>query len=259
MNKKGLKVLLVLLLSVGLTTISLAQRQTGSVSGKITDDEGIQLPGVSVTLNSPSIMRQLSYTTTETGDFRFPAVPPGSKYKLTVEISGFKTLIQAELVVGVGRTTRVAFEMVPTTLSEEITVTAPSPTVDVTSTKQAVTYTAAMIESMPIARDYQSIIRTAPGTVGSGSSPRPHGSGYRTSMVQVDGATITDRALGNQGFQLPFDILDEVEIEIGSHPAEVGMTEGVYVNIVTKSGGNEFHGSAMGYYFNEDMAKPLLA
>lgn len=258
MKKKGLKILLVLLLSFGLTSISLAQRQTGTITGKLTDEEGISLPGASVTLSGPSIMGTLYYTTAVTGDFRFPAVPPGRDYTLTVELSGFKTLTRVELIVNVGRTTRVVIEMELTTLKEEITVTAPSPTVDVTSTKQAVTYTTDMIERMPIARDYREIIRTAPGTVGDSTGPRPHGSGYRTSLVQVDGASITDRALGSQGFQLPFDMLDEVEMEFGGHMAEVGMTEGAYVNIVTKSGGNEFHGSALAYFYNEDMARNLI-
>jgi hypothetical protein len=258
MNKNLTKFLLILVISVALASLSLAQRQTGSIAGKVTDNEGIPLPGVSVTLSGPSLMGTLSYSTTAAGDFRFPSVPPGRDYSVKAEIAGFKIVTMGNLVVNVGRTTNVDLELEPTTLSEEITVTAPVPAVDVTSTKQAVTYSTELINNIPLARTYHDIIQSAPGTVGGGSAPRPHGSGYRTSLVQVDGATITDRALGSQGFQLPFDMIEEVELETGAHMAEVGMTEGAYVNIVSKSGGNEFHGSVQAFYFNEDMARSLL-
>lgn len=258
MNKKLTKILWILVLSVALTSLSFAQRQTGTIAGKVTDNEGVPLPGVSVTLSGPSLMGTLSYSTTVAGDFRFPSVPPGSDYSIKAEISGFQTVTIGELTVNVGRTTNVGIELEPATISEELTVTATVPTVDIKSTKRAVTYTSDLIDNIPLARSYQDIVQAAPGIVGGGSSPRPHGSGYRTSLVQVDGATITDRALGSQGFELPFDMIEEVELEIGGHMAEVGMTEGAYVNIVSKSGGNEFHGSAQGYFFNEDMARNLI-
>ena len=261
--RKALKLILILILSMGIASLSSAQTQTGSVSGNVTDNEGTPLPGASVTLSGPNLMGTLSYLTTEEGDFRFPSVPPGRSYTVAVELSGFKKVVRGELIVNVGKTTRLVITLEPTTLSEEITVTAPSPTVDVTATKQAVTYSADLLANIPLARTYQELIATAPGTVSTGLTGYTpayyvHGSGYRTNLVSVDGAIISDRALGSPGLQLPFDILEEVEMELGAHPAEVGMTEGAYINIVSKSGGNEFHGSVLGYFFNRDMARSLI-
>ncbi len=258
MNSKISKILLSLFLIIVLVSLSFAQRQTGSLTGKVVDNEGGPLPGVTVVLTGSSLMGTLTYITTDTGDFRFPAIPPGRDYCLEFELPGFQKSQKTGIICNVGKTFRVDVIMNVTALEEEITVTAVAPTVDVTSSKQSVTYTTELINNIPLARNYGEIIQTAPGVVGGGDSPRSHGSGYRTSLVSIDGATITDRVLGSQGLQLPFDILDEVELEVGGHPAEIGMTEGAYVNIVSKSGGNEFHGSALAYFFNEDMARSLI-
>lgn len=249
------KILIVIFLSIGIASISLAQRQTGSIAGKVTDNEGIPLPGVSVTLSGPNLMGILTYTTAESGDFRFPSVPPGSNYTLVVELSGFQKIVREGLIVNVGKTVRLVIESKPATIEEEIIVIAPSPTLDMTSTKSSVTYSSDLIANIPLARNYSSIIDSAPGVVEAQAS---HGSGIRTNQVCVDGVNITSRAIGYNSLQFSFDIYEEVELETGAHPAEVGVAPGAYVNIVTKSGGNEFHGSALAYYFNEGMAKSLI-
>jgi len=78
------------------------------------------------------------------------------------------------------------------------------------------------------------------------------------NQVAVDGINITDGALGEQDIAVPFDTYEEVEFELGFHQAEVPIAEGAYVNIVTKSGGNEFHGGINLYYFSDSMTKSLI-
>lgn len=264
MSKRASKVFLVLILSIGLVSISMAQRQTGSFSGKVTDDQGILLPGVNVTLSGPSLMGTLTYTTTESGDFRFPAVPPGKEYRLEFELSGFQKVEQAGLICNVGKTFRVDIVLKPATLEEKITVTAAAPTVDVTSTKQAITYSQELIQNIPLERDYKHLLRTMPGVVGGyfrgreGVHPTVYGASGRATLYAVDGVNITDRTMGTQEAEFSSDIIDEVEMGLGAHPAEVALTEGAFVNVVTKSGGNEFHGSAIAYFFNEDMSRSLI-
>ncbi len=255
---KYFRILLVLIFSMIFTSLSLAQRQTGSFNGIVTDEEGNPLPGVTVTLYGPSLMGTLSYITTRGGDFRFPAVPPGSDYCLDFELSGFQKVQKTGIICNVGKSFRLEISLRAATLEEEVTVTATAPTVDVSSSKQSVTYTKELIEALPLARTYYSIIEAAPGVVGDGYGPAVHGSGGRTSLAALDGVSITDRALGNQAYEFSYDVIDEVELEIGGHPAEVGMAEGAYINIVSKSGGNEFHGSLLGYYYNEDMVRSLI-
>ncbi|GAI85081.1 unnamed protein product, partial [marine sediment metagenome] len=84
MKTKIFKVMFVVFLALMITSISSAQRYSGSVSGRVLDEEGMPLPGAVVNLTGPNIMGTLSYTTTETGDFRFPTVPPGRDAVATI-------------------------------------------------------------------------------------------------------------------------------------------------------------------------------
>jgi hypothetical protein len=89
-SNKALKIVLSFILLLVLTTAVSAQKQTGSISGKVADTEGAPLPGASITLSGPSLMGTLTYLTTPGGDFRFPSVPPGSDYVITVEMPAFQ-------------------------------------------------------------------------------------------------------------------------------------------------------------------------
>ena len=264
MSKRTIKVFLVLFLSIGLVSIAMAQRQTGSFTGKVTDEEGTPLPGVSVTLTGPALMGALTYTTTESGDFRFPAVPPGSDYSIEFELPAFQKALQTGITSSVGKTFSFIIVLKVETLEEEVTVTAVAPTVDVTSTKHSITYTGDLLENMPLERDYKHLLRTMPGVVGGsfrgrdGVHPTVMGASGRSSLYAVDGVTVTDRTMGTQESEFSSDIIDEIEMGLGAHPAEVALTEGAFVNVITKSGGNEFHGSAIAYFFNEGMVKSLI-
>lgn len=263
MSKKIFQLLLLSVLIIGLSSIALAQRQTGSVVGKVTDEDGTLLPGASVTLGGPTLMGTLTYTTTEGGDFRFPAVPPGRDYEILVEMPGFRTVRREGVIVNVGKTVTISIELEAATIEEEVTVTAENPVVDITSSKISVNYSSDLIENVPLRRDFYDIIKTAPGIVSENidfhRSFSAHGSGVKNNQVTLDGVSMNDPIVGTNMVGLPFDVFDEFEFELGAHPAEVGMTEGAYINIVTKSGGNEFHGHLQAYYFSEDMTESLFS
>ena len=255
--------LMIFFLSMLFISVSFAQRQTGSLAGKVIDDQGNPIPGASVTLSGPALLGTEKYITTEGGDFRFPAVPPGQGYILLIEMPGFTTVKREEIIINVGMTVRLLIEMSPETLKEEVTVIAGAPTVDITSTKLSVTYTSELIKNIPLARSYGDIINTAPGVIPYGAFQYPGqfystGAMMRSNTVSLDGVSITDATQGISTLEIPFDIFEEIEFELSGHPAEVGVTAGAYVNIVTKSGGNEFHGDASAFYFNKNMTENLL-
>jgi hypothetical protein len=261
MLKKFFQLSLVLLLVV--VSLTLAQRQTGSVVGKVTDTENTPLPGASVTLQGPALMGTLTYVTTESGDFRFPAIPPGKDYVITASLDGFNTVSREGIIVNVGKTVTVGIQLEPATLAEELTVTAPSPTVDVTSSKLSVSYSEDLIRNLPFARDYSEIIFSAPGVIEEGTTSIfrtfvSQGATVRSNQIAVDGVSISDPTMRNSIIGISYDVFEEVEMELGAHSAEVGKTEGAYVNIVTKSGGNEFHGQLSAYYFSRSMIKDLV-
>ena len=262
MSNKALKILLSFILLFVLTIAVSAQKQTGSISGKVADTEEAPLPGASVTLSGPALMGTLTYLTTPGGDFRFPSVPPGRDYVITVEMAAFQKVIRGNIIVHVGKTVTLMIELEPSAIQEEITVMAAVPAIDIKSSKISVNYSEDMITNIPLQRDFYDIIETAPGTVSDlwtfHRSFSSHGSTMRNNQVSLDGINTDSPLTGTNMAGLPFDIFDELEIEVGSHPAEVGMTDGAYVNIVSKSGGNDFQGQASAYYFNKKMIQNLI-
>lgn len=256
MSKRIFRVLLVLLISIGLASTALAQRQTGSINGVVKDTEGMVLPGATVTVSGEKLMGDLSYVTTDIGTFRFPAVPPGV-YDVKAELAGFKTLIQEGIVVRVGHATTLDIVLELTTIEESVTVVGLTPTVDVSATKVSVSYTADLVGNIPMGRDLYDLIASAPGVVSENVTYRrtasTHGSSVRGNQYAFDGFLMNDPVVSYLATNINFDAFDEVEMELSGHPAEVGQTDGAYINIVTKSGGNEFHGLAQVYYTSEDM------
>lgn len=252
---------MVLCLSVGLSSAALAQEQTGSLHGTIYDDEGNVLPGVTVTLASRSMMGTKTYVTAETGAFRFPALPPGI-YTITAAMPGFKTLTRGEIIIRVGKVVTLNVTMEVTTIEEEITVIAASPVVDVRQTKIAITFDKNLITNIPMARDLDDIVMSSPGAVpfvhSSGQTmPMTHGGSVRGNTYQIEGVNINNPAVMRKMTVFNFDNIDEVEMIVGGQPASVGFTDGVYINVVTRSGGNRLTGSALVYYTNDSLSQQL--
>ena len=261
---KLIKFSAVLFFCFGLVSFLGAQgKLTGSINGKVVDSEGNPLPGVTVTVQGPALQGKMSFVTTQSGSFRFPSLPPGSDYQLTFELSGFKTVIRKGLKVSVGKTTTVSIQMEMSALEEEVTVVAESPVVDVKSSKTAVNYSKDFIYNVPMARDLYDVLNSIPGSVSEGVSYRRtsfiSGSTVRGNQYSVDGVTINDPVVMYPMTNINIDVYEEVEFGLSGHPASVGIADGGFINIVTKSGGNEFHGGATVEFYNKDMQVSLLS
>ncbi|TET93480.1 TonB-dependent receptor [Candidatus Aerophobetes bacterium] len=260
MNKKIFKVSLIVLLAFGLTSAGFAQRQTGSIHGTVIDEEGTPIPGASVAASSPKFLGIKSYVTGKTGKFRFPALVPG-EYEIKVEMPGFKTTITKGLLVKVGKTTSMTVTLEMATIEEEVTVVAESPVVDIESSKISVSYGAEFIATIPMSRDLYDIQNSIPGAISEGTWYRRTssilGGTVRSQLYALDGVAMNDPATFYSMVNINVDVYEEIEFEIGAHPAEVGQTDGTYINIVTKSGGNKFSGGATLYYTGESMAQDL--
>ena len=262
MKTKLLKSFFVFFLTAVLVLPTFSQRQTGNLEGKVVDSENSPLPGVALTLSSPALLGTRSFVTGGDGSFRFVALLPGI-YTVKCVLSGFKTLTREGLIVNVGKTTTVRFAMEPSPIEEEIIVTTSAPVVDVKSSKANITYTKDLFENIPMSRSLFAIIGSMPGAVVDASMPGSigewaashsfHGSPISHNALAVDGLNTTEGTTGRPLFQPDLSIVEEIEMEIGGHPAEVGGITGAYVNIVSKSGGNEFHGEGTVYYFSEGL------
>lgn len=242
-----LGVLVGLLLFAGAPPAS-AQGTTGSINGTISDNTGAVLPGVAVTVSGPAIMGVQTAVTNDQGQYRFPALPPGT-YKLQYELSGFNTIVREGIIVNIGFTATVNQQLQIATLAETVTVTGASPVVDTQNTNIQTNFTQEMIKSLPNARDIWALIAVAPGTTmnswdvggsraGTQTGYQAYGRGGQV-RVQVDGANATEDTGGTGYFN--YGAWEEVQIGTDSNDASM-PTPGVQINAVVKSGGNDFRG-----------------
>jgi hypothetical protein len=102
---------------------------TGTIQGRVADAQGAVLPGVTVTATSPALIQPQTTVTSETGNYRFPAVPPGT-YELTFELAGFNSLKRSGISITLGFTAQVNVELALATLQETVTVSGSSPVID---------------------------------------------------------------------------------------------------------------------------------
>lgn len=251
-------------LTVGLTTFAHAQaRLQGSVTGKIIDNEGNPLPGCTITLEGPALQGQMTFVSADSGAFRFPSVPPGEDYRLTFAMPGFKTVVRQGIIVSLGRVTNIDITMEMSALEEEVTVVGESPTVDVKASKSSVNYSKSYIYNIPMSRDLYDVLNAMPGSVSENVSYRRTsymaGGTVRGNQYSVDGVTINDPVVMYPMTNINVDVYEEVEMGMYGHAADVGLADGGYVNIVTKSGGNSFQGGGTVEYYNKDMQKSLLS
>jgi hypothetical protein len=236
---------------------ALAQVPTGDIDGRVTDADGAILPGVMVKLSGSGLISERGTVTGDTGVYRFPKVPPGDDYVVTYSLTGFQTLVREQIQVSIGRTTTLNVNMELGAFENVVTVTGESPIVDLKSTTLNTNVQEEMLQSVPNARDMWVVLETTPAMVmdrfnvgGSESGQQSGfsaGSGESNNSYNFDGIEITDMAATGAATYLPYDAFQEIQVNTQASTAEIS-TPGVHLNIVTKSGTNQFHGMAAYYY-----------
>jgi hypothetical protein len=249
------------LMMAGLSAPAFAQvsATTGAINGKVSDATGGVLPGVTVTIASPSMQGTRTDVTNAQGDYRFPAVPPG-EYRITYELVGFNTVVREGVRVGLGFTATVNAELRVASLQETVTVTGESPVVDVTATTTAANFGQDRLASLPNARDFWTVLAAAPAIVvtridvgGSAAGTQTGYSAYDTKTDQhrpmVEGIVNTE-GTGAAGWYYDYGSIEEVAVQTKGHTAEMPWP-GVWSNFIAKSGGNEYHGKFYADYQNK--------
>jgi hypothetical protein len=222
---------------------------TGQLIGTVTDTDKAPLPGVGVTISSPSLMLpQMATTTNESGLYRFFSLPSGT-YKVTFEMAGFRGVIREGIIISASRTVTLDIALEQGGIEKSITVTGESPTVDLKMTQTGTTFTKDLIASLPLSRDLASIFNSAPGMFARTS----HGSDARSNNFVVDGVKMQDPVTGDPYQTVPWNAIDEVEIETSNQKAEYGAVKGALVNVITKAGGNTFSGGLNFYYRSKSL------
>ncbi len=224
----------------------LMAQTTGRITGQVVDNSGASVPGATVSVTSPNLQGTLSSTTDSKGEFRFLSLPPGN-YHLKVDLTGFKTIEQNNIQVGLDRTVNLGFKLTVASVVETVTVTGEAPVIDTSSSSTGVNATADLFTRIPVQRDFYAIARVAPGTQEDAVGSVFYGSSGAENSYIVEGLNTTGVQLGDKGKTLNFDFVQEIEVKTGGLPAEYGRMTGGVINVLTKSGGNEFRGSVFGF------------
>jgi hypothetical protein len=239
-----------------------AQQQTGEIFGKVTDESGAVLPGVTVTLTGPSLLQPQTAITSDTGTYQFPRLAVG-KYNVKFELAGFKTVVKEGIEVSVGFSAQVSQALGVSAVQETVTVTGESPVVDTKQVGTKQTFTLEQLQSIPSARDPWVILQQTAGIAMDRENIGGNMSGQQSNYISrggnptnnkwsLDGVDITDMsATGASPSYYDFDAFQEMTINTGGVDV-TQQTGGVGINLVTKSGTDRFRGSSRYYITDEN-------
>jgi len=247
-----------ILATIILLSAPLIFAQTGEVGtfvGTVSDTEGISLPGVEVTARNIQTGLTQSTVTNESGRYRIERLPRGF-YELTAKLQGFKTTLRKGLELFSGAVTRVDLKMEMGTLQEEVTVIGATPIVETTRAEASTIMTEKELLSYPQQnRNYLHLMQYAPGTqpdapiVGFGTGYAINGMRGESNNYMIDGLNnndMTDNTM--ETTLLPPESIQEFRLITNNFNAEYGRNVGGVLNVVMKSGTNELHGSAWGFF-----------
>jgi len=231
----------------------------GSIFGKVTDSSGAVMPGVTVTVTGTGLQLPRVAVTTESGAYQFPNIPIGT-YAVTFELQGFKKATRPDIVIVTGFNAPIDQSLEVGTMTEQVTVSIETPVVDTRRTTVGGTFDVQTLERIPTARDPWMIVYMAPGVQlsgtnvgGSGSGGQPTISSRGTSAnVQwnYEGGATTDLRSNSSASYYNFDALEQIQVINGGGDASV-QSSGISINLITKSGSNQYKGSAVGTFTND--------
>jgi hypothetical protein len=234
---------------------AIAQTNSG-LKGTVVDKDGAPLPSARISIKNDSLGVSQGAVADAKGEFRIVPLPPGKGYVLEVAFPGMGT-IRMDVDVTAGKVFTTTITLRPSAeMQEKVKVTAQTDVVNTDTTTTSTTFTSEFIDSLPIlGRDYQDVLTLAPGVtdVDGDGNPTIHGSRDVDVVTLVDGVSTNDPLTGKRGQELNLNSIQEIEVKTAGATAEYGRAQGGFVNIVTKSGGNEFEGS-----FNFDLRSYVL-
>src|SRR5688572_8312758 len=255
--------MLILVLLMFAVTAS-AQTTSGSISGTVVDAQDQVVPGADVTITNEATREQRRAVTSEVGTFEFNGLLPGP-YTVRAELTGFRPIeVQKNMVVANNRLALQPLKLEVGSLAEAVTVSAVGEVVATTQTSHQAMLDLKQVENLSIrGRDPMSLLKILPGvqllandneTVGGGfQSPVPSLQGGQGQTVYIDGINGGDGGGGtNLSGTTVIDAIAEVNVQMSAYTAEYGLKGGSQVNIITKHGGAEYHGT--GYWYKRHEA-----
>ncbi len=240
-------------------------QQTGTLRGTAKDEQGGVLPGANVTISSPDLIGgSQTAVTGPAGGYTFRNLPPGT-YTVSFSMSGFGTYTREGIVVSVATTTTVDGSLTVGSIEETITVTGESPVVNVKSTITQTNIDEQMYEAVPTGRNPWVMAGLVPGMV-TGQLDVGGNAGMQQYTLEVSGSADSQKSFSIDGLKVnwpgggggatmqyyDFAMYDEYNFQTSAGTAESDVA-GVYMNMVTKSGGNQLSGTQSAYFMNDAM------
>jgi len=237
---------------------ALAQQGAAVLTGTVVDAANkAPVADVVVTVTSPNLQGEQMVVTDSTGLYRIPALPPGV-YTIRAEKEQFKPYSNPSVTLRADTTIRVNVELLPEALkAEEVTVVARPPSVDVGSSSTGQNISQDFTRRIPVAapggkgggsRSFEAVAETTPGANADTYGTSINGTTSPENQYVLDGMSVNNPAFGVIGTPLSMEFIKEVNVISGGYMPEYGRATGGMLNVVTKSGSNEFHGGVFGYY-----------
>ncbi len=261
--------LLFFVLAAGLPP-AFAQVARAQISGRVVDETGAVLPGVTVTVRNEDTGVSRTLVTNEAGLYIAANLLPGP-YEVRTELAGFRTDVRRNIQLSVGSEVSIGFQMAMGEFAEELVVTAEAPLVNVTSASMGGLVSRETIENLPLnARSFDQLAVLQAGVVLAKTMQRSFQGGTTTKLsirgarsdsnkLLLDGTDV--QGISNElpgsvaGTSLGVDAVREFKVEVGTYNAEQGMAAGGVINVVTKSGTNNFDGTLFLFHRNDALDK----
>ena len=274
-------VALALVLVVASAPRAYSQAVSATILGTVTDPTGAVVPQAEVTVTEEQTGIARHAATNDEGLFSFPYLGPGT-YRVEVERTGFKKSIRGNVVLNVAQSLRVDTQLQPGQVTESLTVEGEAPLLQTDRSDINRTVTSQQVRELPVAnRSFQSLVGLLPGVTPpvadftaledpQGTNfYRANGQGNSANNIQVDGVDNNNPTLGLTIYVPPAENVQEVNISTSNYNAEFGRAGGAVMNVITRGGTNQFHGSAFEFnriddlrarnFFNvQSQAKPSL-
>ncbi len=238
-----------------LTAPAWAQTAGSALEGRVVDSSGAPAAGATVTVTASATGLTRTFTSEKDGSYRFASLPVGT-YDVTVKLTGFKTIEQKAVVLNVATTRTLDFSLAVASVEESMTVTAESPVV-VSEAAIGTVVSQKELENLPLnGRQFANLGALAPGT-SLAYNPDPTKPGQLTIALNggigrnvnylIDGGDNTDDTIGGALQNFSIEAVQEFKIQTQEYKAEYGRSTGGVLTVVSKTGTNEFHGSAFGF------------
>jgi outer membrane receptor protein involved in Fe transport len=251
----------ILAVSVGSGNVFAQATASGTIQGTVTDKTGAAVSGAQVVAKSKATDSTRTTTTADTGYYRFELLPVGI-YTVTVSKTGFAVVAET-IEILIGQTATVNVELKTGSMSEVIEVTSEAPVLDLAKTDVSQNITPKEVEELPmVGRDVANLAYLAPGVKATDSyDPTKNryailsvnGDNGRNVNVTVNGVDNKDNTVGGPVMQLPLEAVQEFVISTQRFSAVNGRSEGAAINMITKSGTNNYHGSLFGFFRDNNL------